>query len=307
MSETNSGASFRNNVSASLRKKILEKYSNLCVICGASGDVVPLQFAALWPLSRGGEAIEENVVLLCPACHNTFDRRPKEIEFVSFLVGLLRVHPKYLDVVQEPIIGRETRVRPDVLARRRSSAGTEAVLIECKMSPDPTRVAEGVSQLQKYQAHFGECRLVFAVPATVSMLQRDILTRANIEVWDLDSLASTFAPQIRESPPSYFRALFMIRLGRGSTTTVEQKLLNDLKATEPGKKDWDVYQKVVGDILEALLSPPLGKPLSEHSDRSLANRRDFILPNYADKGFWLFMREKYTADYIVVDAKNSLE
>lgn len=28
------------------------------------------------------------------------------------------------------------------------------------------------------------------------------------------------------------------------------------------------------------------------------------MPNYTDKGFWAFMREKYEADYVVIDAKN---
>ena len=56
--------------------------------------------------------------------------------------------------------------------------------------------------------------------------------------------------------------------------------------------------------MEYLFTPPLVKPIPELSDKVLANRRDFILPNYAEKGFWAFMRERYTADYIVVDAKN---
>lgn len=34
------------------------------------------------------------------------------------------------------------------------------------------------------------------------------------------------------------------------------------------------------------------------------NRRDFIFPNYCDKGFWAYLRSKYLADYIVIDAKN---
>ena len=48
----------------------------------------------------------------------------------------------------------------------------------------------------------------------------------------------------------------------------------------------------------------LNKPISELSDKPKVNRRDFILPNYAESGFWAFLRAKYQADYIVVDAKN---
>jgi hypothetical protein len=34
------------------------------------------------------------------------------------------------------------------------------------------------------------------------------------------------------------------------------------------------------------------------------NRRDIILPNYATDGFWRFLRGTYSAEYVVVDAKN---
>lgn len=71
-----------------------------------------------------------------------------------------------------------------------------------------------------------------------------------------------------------------------------------------GRQDWLLYQKLIGEILEQLFYPELNKPISELSDKPRVNRRDFILPNYAESGFWAFMRSKYHADYIVVDAKN---
>ena len=123
-------------------------------------------------------------------------------------------------------------------------------------------------------------------------------------MWDLDYIASTFAAQIKESPISYYKALLLARLARPSKPSQEQNFIDSLKACQPGRKDCYVYQSLIGDILEYLFTPPLAKPIPELSDRVLANRRDFILPNYAEKGFWAFMREKYTADYIVIDAKN---
>lgn len=57
-------------------------------------------------------------------------------------------------------------------------------------------------------------------------------------------------------------------------------------------------------FLNTYFSPPLNKPLPELSDKVKANRRDFIMPNYAAEGFWHYIRDKYSADYIVVDAKN---
>ena len=45
-------------------------------------------------------------------------------------------------------------------------------------------------------------------------------------------------------------------------------------------------------------------PHTESSDATGVNRRDLILPNYVDHGFWYFLRQAYRADYIVIDAKN---
>jgi hypothetical protein len=81
-------------------------------------------------------------------------------------------------------------------------------------------------------------------------------------------------------------------------------LLDRLRGCEPGKKDWSEYQRIIGQTLERLFCPPLQPPLSESPDAAGINRRDFVLPNYADAGFWRFMREMYQADYIVADAKN---
>jgi hypothetical protein len=161
-----------------------------------------------------------------------------------------------------------------------------------------------VSQLRNYQAVYGDCRLALSLAATIAEQDINLLKEANIEVWDLEYIANTFANQIESANPSYYRALFISRLHRSAKPSQEQALLATLRSTRPGKKDCAVYQSVVGDILEVLFCPPLTKPLPEHSDRTRANRRDFILPNYADSGFWRSIREKYSADYIVVDAKN---
>lgn len=98
--------------------------------------------------------------------------------------------------------------------------------------------------------------------------------------------------------------MLLAQLVRPAKPSREQELRDALAACQPGKADWPVYQSLVGDILECLFTPPLGKPIPELSDKARANRRDFIMPNYTDKGFWAFMREKYEADYVVIDAKN---
>ncbi len=292
--------------SSALRKKLLEKYNHACVSCGIKNEDIPLEIAHIFPLVSGGETTEDNLILLCPNCHRTFDRQPREQEFVSFLAELLKLHPDFSDIQQEPLLGSVTRYRADILVQSQSRSISEKLLIECKSHRilTSTHINKVIAQLNNYKDVYGDCRLILAVPATLKA--RDIydLRVANVELWDLNYIANHFSKQINEANPSYFKAFFLAQILRSTKTTREQELLNSLSACKRGKTDWHVYQSLVGDILEHLFTPPLGKPIPELSDRVKANRRDFIMPNYVDKGFWAFIRGKYGADYIVIDAKN---
>jgi hypothetical protein len=287
-----------------IQEALVNEMNNVCAVCGLSGDVAPLQVSHFWPKAFGSESSEDNVVLLCAKC-NSEDSRPPELEFVAFMSDILQRHPLFTDVRQEALIGQETRYRADIMVRRRASTGYDTLLIDCKTGPILSGgLRDVVSRLHKYQRICGECLPVLAIPATLTERDSQLLAEAEIEVWGLEYIARSFASQIASADPSYYRALFKARLHRRAELTAEQKLIRTLKATQPGKKDCAVYQSVVGDILELLFCPPLSKPLCEHSDKAQANRRDFILPNYADSGFWRSIRERYGADYIVVDAKN---
>lgn len=289
-----------------LKKKIREKHSHKCAICDVSGDVVPLELAHVVPISKGGASSENNLILLCPNCHRSFDRQPREIEFVSFIAELLKIHPSFSDVHQEFLVGRETRYRVDILVKRSSGGAKETLLIECKT---PTvfaaeHIKSAIAQLESYRAVIGDCRMVLAIPATLNEEDLSILRAAKIEVWDLPYIASKFPAEIKKAYPSYYKALFITQIGRPTRITREQELIDSLASCNPGKTDCYVYQALVGEILECLFTPPLGKPIPELSDKLEANRRDFIMSNYAESGFWSFLRQKYDADYIVIDAKN---
>lgn len=77
-----------------------------------------------------------------------------------------------------------------------------------------------------------------------------------------------------------------------------------LTAIAPEKDEWSLYQSLCGDVLAYLFCPPLQQPIGESANESKVNRRDFVLPNYADAGFSHFMRTEFRAHYVVVDAKN---
>jgi hypothetical protein len=229
----------------------------------------------------------------------------REKEFVELLAQLLSNNPDYSDVDQEVTIGSERRYRADLLVSRESNGGHERLLVECKSSPVAFQnVKDVIAQLKKYRAAYGECQLVFAIPATLDQEAVTSLKDEGIELWDLDFLAAAFSPQLEAAGPGYFRDLLLFRTTRSDLKTEEQKLLDKLKTCRPGRQDWSIYQSLVGDILELLFCPALQRPRTEHFDGTLTNRRDFIFPNYAESGFCAFVRNRYLADYIVVDAKN---
>lgn len=293
-------------VSASLRQKLLEKHNYACVSCGITNETVPLEIAHIVPVSSGGESTEENLTLLCPNCHRSFDRQPREFEFVNFLAELLKLHPNYTGVEQEILLGRATRYRADLITQRKLHNSSESLLIECKtyITHSLAHIKNVIHQLQKYREAYGNTHMVLAVPATLRDVDLAALKSANIEAWDLQYIANEFSEEIKKASSGYYKALLLAKVFQPAKTTREQELINALSACNPGKSDWSVFQSLVGDILELLFAPPLGKPIPELSDKAKANRRDFIMPNYTDNGFWAFMREKYEADYIVIDAKN---
>lgn len=294
-------------MSGALRRRLLEKYDHTCVACGIKDDVVPLELAHLVPIYAGGESSEDNFTILCPNCHRAFDRQPREYEFVSFLTDLLKNHPDFSDVQQEVLLGRETRYRADLLVSRQLNDTKEVLLIECKtyLALTPGNIRNVIEQLGEYKSSYGDCRMVLAIPATLREADLSALKEAGIEVWDIKYIARKFSKQIETASPNYYRALFLAQIARPKKRiTREQELINSLSSCIPGKTDCYVYQNLVGEILEHLFTPPLGTPIPELSDKSKANRRDFIMPNYTDKGFWSFLREKYRADYVVIDAKN---
>jgi hypothetical protein len=161
-------------------------------------------------------------------------------------------------------------------------------------------IDQTIAQISRYGALRPGVKLVLALPGHLAELDAARVRAANIELWDLDELGRIFRRQLIGVPPHLQQALE----SSSTSETHEQGLIRELKECIAGKQQWSIYQKLVGRILERLFCPPLNVPLSESPDESGVNRRDFILANFAEHGFWNHIRTRYAADYIVVDAKN---
>lgn len=285
-----------------LRQELLEKFNYTCQSCGSTE--APLELSHIVPLSQGGTNQIDNFTVLCGPCNRSLGNfRTRAIEFSSFLQDILAQHPDYRNVVAEAQL--DAHVRADLTAIRRVEGKEQVILIELKSRSylRQRQIEDVIEQISRYRTISPFDATVLAFPGRISNREQVTLNRANIEVWDLDYIASTFAKEISSLPPSRLKHIFSM-LVTPSVVKEEDVLLQRLHDCPPGKSHWVEYQSIVQDIFEFLFSPPLGIPISESPDLSGTNRRDIVFPNYTYDDFWRFVRERYNADFIVVDAKN---
>lgn len=127
-----------------------------------------------------------------------------------------------------------------------------------------------------------------------------VLRAAGVELWGIDEMSRLTSDGLwcwlegdakrAESP--------------GTARSKAHALTAALNAICPGREEALDFQKLWLDAVEFLFSPPLGMPQYEVSDESKRNRRDIIIENFAESGFWAVARSEYVARYIVIDAKN---
>ena len=229
--------------------------------------------------------------------------QPRELQLLSFLAELLSAHPQYSDVLTQPRVGRH--LRPDLTAIRRLDSSKQHLVLEVKSASfvRDIHIDSMINQIDHYRTvgSFDAAALVF--PGSIREDCRATFQARQIEIWDLDYIATNFSHQIENLPSSLLTQLYT-QAGLPRPPTETDKLIHRLRNCPPGRSDWLEFQTIVKDALELLFVPPLGQVIWESTDETGSNRRDIILPNYAFDGFWKYMRATYKADYIVVDPKN---
>jgi hypothetical protein len=289
----------RKRISQATREDLLKNANFRCEVCGSAA----LELRHIVPISLGGTDDPSNLNVVCAYCNRSIGSGSYEPHFVQYLAGLIRQHPNFSHVALEEIVGQGSRLRADIVAQRKTNEGSQRVIIECKGQSvlSGPRLVSVIAQLSDYAKIGGEARVVLAFPGRASDQALQEFAQRGIEVWDIDKIADLFGDQIAATDDPYFTALFLNTRARA---TPQEKFINELKGCPAGHDGWVDYQKLIGRILSDLFCPPLALPLEEHADATRANRRDFVFPNYAPDGFWQFVRTRYSADYIVVDAKN---
>jgi hypothetical protein len=242
--------------------------------------------------------------LVCQKCHWSQEGL-REYEFENYILQLVTLNENFRNVRHHARVSRRAWLRPDILAEERVEGTWRSIIIECKSSATFTleRLNAAIAQLRVYRSLSPSSKLVLAFPGVLSKQASQILRNSNIEIWDSSYLSHQFAYQIPKVQHPFLQSL-LTRVKPVLVKSPEEILIDELDLCKPGKKQWVIYQKLVGAILEQLFCPPLLNPLPQKQDVYDVNRRDHIVPNYAEYGFWSFLRLEYSAHYIVVDAKN---
>ncbi|MCD9591603.1 hypothetical protein [Streptomyces sp. 8ZJF_21] len=226
-----------------------------------------------------------------------------ELKFTQFLVQLL-AKSGHRNVSSDVLLGPGARA--DIIANSQD----RVLIIEVKgVSPQTNpRIEDAINQIKHYgdlaragQYRDQEQRLVIATPGILANKSTNMLKERGVELWD-----GAWVAQRAVEAGLQDEAFRFLTPGYFDNTPHSEAitLANKLTQMTAGRKSWSAYQRLCRDIAEFLFCPPLKSSVWESLDDAEMNRRDFILPNYAEDGFWSFLRGKYFADYIVTDAKN---
>jgi len=285
---------------------LYEEQKGKCFYCHREFSMNTLSIDNIFPKSHLDYNTLNNLILSCPECnvHRGNSLPFREFELSNFLRQILDKHPDFRNISQEALISKGFNYRADISAEQKIEGKWKKILIEVKSFPTFTskRLIDVITQLNAYKSHITEdVNMILTFPGVLPDADNKLITDLNIGVWDREHIANTFKKEIIEIDDKLFSKLFSFSYMKPQ---VQELLIEELKVIKPGRADWSNYQKHIEKILSYLFSDVLSDPITELSDKYGINRRDFILRNYCESGFWKYLREKYQADFIVIDAKN---
>lgn len=287
------------------KEKLLKRDGNTCAVCGRTLDLSTCTIDHIYPRRFGGNDDFDNLQLLCAECNmlKSASSEIYEYQFESFIKELLQRHPKYTNI-RSLFENSNTSVAFEYVGNREKSF----MFAEIRVSTSYTsnRIDAIIHKLNICKESYPYGKAIFIFPGELTEEYMEEMQKADIEVWDCNYLYNEFKKQINELKESRYSHLIKKIVDKYEDEDVYGNLIKKLDNCEAGSNDWGKYQQLVREILEVLFCPTLFSPIIQSNDFLKNNRRDFILPNYADTNcIWRYFREMYDAVFIVFDAKNS--
>lgn len=285
-----------------IKRSLFDLQNGKCANCGKLlSDLEMVTIEHILPKAAGGSNSIENLVLTCRECNYFLSNNIKGFEFEQYIFNIFIKSEKFTRVLRDYKIG--DHFIADIMVQHLDNDKIVETIIEVKFHTSLTidRINQIIERFNKIRELKRNSAFALLIPGILSEESVKLLKAQNIEIWDADFLHKEFSQQIKELEHPFFQKLILPSQERKK---VEYEFIERLRNCNPGRDQWSVYQKLIGEILEYLICPPLRSPLQENSDFFSVNRRDYILPNYSETGFWSYLSNRYLADYIVIDAKN---
>ncbi|MEI2396722.1 MULTISPECIES: hypothetical protein [Paenibacillus] len=272
-----------------------------CLICGADSSNERIVYMHLTPKQFRERNDRSDLVTICLNCDRALDFGLRESAFTNFLFELISMSEKYDQVEYDYKVSKIDNLIVDLFLK----SDEKISILDCKsvMTLSKTQNNEIINFFDTLSNKIQLNERVLAIPTRIPLEAKNNYENQQIQVWDIDYIATNFSRELYRMPDSIIKSYFLV-FSNVHVSSFEQRLITDLEQCKPGKDDWSKYQRLIGKVLEEYFCPPLSKPICESRDATNSNRRDYILPNYSNEGFWKFIRDKYNADYIVIDAKN---
>lgn len=289
-------------------KEWIKHNGNKCPICGESLESTHCTIEHIIPVSMGGTDEFDNLQVVCGNCNVIKGDRPfLGYQFEEYIKRLLEASGKYANISSHIKVGGKV-IDADIVFEDASGTKKTIYIAEISIIPSFTelQIHKTIKQLLEYKALIPSATAIFITPNELPQKYVELIKHNGINLWDKSFLANEFRDQILQVKPSSFRVFFNYSNNIVDNVDEYQILINKLNTCPTGWQNWIDYQDLVGNILEFLFCPPLNSPIPQSNDRTKKNRRDFILSNYSkENDTWEFLRDRYGADYVVVDAKNS--
>ena len=138
----------------------------------------------------------------------------------------------------------------------------------------------------------------------VLLLGAGSTTKAARQVLDEEDVAVRTLRSLDDLKARFWETLLPDYVDPGLSDTA-QELIDALLVVPEGAQLWSLYEGVCRAFLTYLFVPDLGEPVSQSSTLDKSQRRDLIMKNQAQNGFWAWMRERYKADYLIAEIKNN--
>lgn len=223
------------------------------------------------------------------------------VAFEQFVADVVRASGEFDRVESEVVVAG---FRCDVVGFKRRAPGASAIFEVKKAAiATPELVRAAHRQMVAIRAVLSDVKFVLVISGRFSDSAQSAATELGVPCWDVEALLKQMNAHLTQ------RWSIPLPAGASPSSTAHKAdtLEAQLNATAPGDTDALKYQRCIADILEYLFVPPLGPIHYEDSDASRRNRRDLIIENWAPDGFWAQLRAAYSAEQVVVDAKNFSE